>query len=375
MNLEDGDSVRFSRKVLLVDDEALNRTLWRRVLEPEGIQCHEAADGVQALQAAAADRCDLVLLDIDMPKMRGTEVLGALRRNPPCPHLKIIMVSGRATGDEMAQMLAAGADDYLGKPCSVVQLLERVKAALRLKAAQDRSDLLHRRLLAANHELERNLAGRDSDLVQARSALVLALAELVARRDIETGAHLLRLQHYCRSLAEEAAALPGFAGQIDPPFIELLECCAPLHDIGKVAVPDHILLKPGRLTDEERLVMQQHTVVAAETLEKVARRHGFAAAFLQMAVEIARHHHERYDGRGYPDRLAGDAIPLAARIVAVADVYDALRCRRVYKPALSHAATMRMMLEEFPGHFDPSLMEGLLRCEARFESIFRELGE
>jgi putative two-component system response regulator len=374
MNLEDGDSVRFSRKVLLVDDEALNRTLWRRVLEPEGIQCHEAADGVQALQAAAADRCDLVLLDIDMPKMRGTEVLGALRRNPPCPHLKIIMVSGRATGDEMAQMLAAGADDYLGKPCSVVQLLERVKAALRLKAAQDRSDLLHRRLLAANHELERNLAGRDSDLVQARSALVLALAELVARRDIETGAHLLRLQHYCRSLAEEAAALPGFAGQIDPPFIELLECCAPLHDIGKVAVPDHILLKPGRLTDEERLVMQQHTVVAAETLEKVARRHGFAAAFLQMAVEIARHHHERYDGRGYPDRLAGDAIPLAARIVAVADVYDALRCRRVYKPALSHADAVRVMTEDV-GHFDPAFLAAFQRRADHFDRLFQELAD
>jgi len=313
-----------------------------------------------------------VLLDIDMPKMRGTEVLGALRRNPPCPHLKIIMVSGRATGDEMAQMLAAGADDYLGKPCSVVQLLERVKAALRLKAAQDRSDLLHRRLLAANHELERNLAGRDSDLVQARSALVLALAELVARRDIETGAHLLRLQHYCRSLAEEAAALPGFAGQIDPPFIELLECCAPLHDIGKVAVPDHILLKPGRLTDEERLVMQQHTVVAAETLEKVARRHGFAAAFLQMAVEIARHHHERYDGRGYPDRLAGDAIPPAARLVAVADVYDALRRQRVFKAAMSHAEAVETILRRSTGQFDPSLLAALSACHPEFERIFRE---
>jgi putative two-component system response regulator len=374
MNLEDGDSVRYSRKVLLVDDEALNRTLWRKVLEPEGIQCHEAGDGVEALQAAAADRYDLVLLDIDMPKMRGTEVLGALRREPPSPRLKVIMVSGRATGDEMAQMLAAGADDYLGKPCSVVQLLERVKSALRLKEAQDRSDLLHRRLLASNHELERNLAGRDSDLIQARSALVLALAELVARRDIETGAHLQRLQHYSRSLAEEAAALPGFAGQIDPPFIELLECCAPLHDIGKVAIPDHILLKPGRLTDEERLVMQQHTVVAAETLEKVARRHGFAAAFLQMAVEIARHHHERYDGRGYPDRLAGDAIPLAARILAVADVYDALRCRRVYKPALAHAEAVRVMSED-TGHFDPAFFAAFQRRADHFDELFQQLAD
>jgi response regulator RpfG family c-di-GMP phosphodiesterase len=362
-------------RVIIVDDESANRRMCRQILEANGMLCAEAPDGKEALQSMGKQPYDLVLLDVDMPEMTGTEVLRQLRRNPPAPHLKIIMMSGRATGDEMARMMRAGADDYLSKPFTVVQLLERVKAALRLKAAQDRSDLLHHGLLTLNHGLEQGLLARDSDLIQARNALVLGLAELVAQRDSETGAHLLRLQHYCRCLAEEAAGLPGFSGQIDPPFIEMLACCAPLHDIGKVGVPDHILLKPGRLTEEERLVMQRHTVVAAETLQKVAQRHGFAVAFLHMAEEIARHHHERFDGKGYPDGLVGDAIPLAARILAFADVYDALRSKRVYKAALSHAEAMRVMVEEDVGHFDPALLAVFRQCALHFERLFEELAD
>jgi putative two-component system response regulator len=360
-------------RVLVVDDEASNRTLCRMLLEPEGLRCDEAADGLAALDALATNRYDLVLLDIDMPKMRGTEVLRRLREQPPLPHLKIIMLSGRVSGDDMAQLMRAGADDYLTKPFSIVQLLERVKAVLRLKDAQDRSDLLHRHLQTINHELEENLAARNSDLVQARNALALSLAEIVAFRDAETGAHLLRVQHYCRCLAEEARHLPGFAGQIDANFISLLECCAPLHDLGKVGVPDHILLKPGKLTPEEYLSIQRHTVLAAEMLQKVARRNQSAVAFLQMAIDIARHHHERYDGTGYPDRLLGDTIPLSARILALADVYDALRSPRCYKPALSHAEALKLMLAESGRQFDPALLAVFQRCAHQFERIFREL--
>jgi response regulator RpfG family c-di-GMP phosphodiesterase len=346
----------------------------RYLLEPIGIRCAEAANGEEALRLAGQGCYDLVLLDVDLPGQWGTEVLRRLRENPPCPHLKVSMMSGRITEDEMARMMTAGADDYIGKPFSPVQLVERVKAVLRLRDAQVRSDLLHRRLMASNHELERDVASRDSDLIQARNGLVLALAELVAQRDTETGAHLLRLQHYSRCLAETVATLPGFAGQIDPAFIDLLACCAPLHDIGKVGVPDHILLKPGRLTEEERQVMQRHTVAAADTLRKLADRQGFAAAFLQMATEIARHHHERFDGTGYPDRLAGEVIPLAARIVALADVYDALRCRRVYKAGMSHAEAMRVMLED-TGHFDPALLVAFQRCSQQLERLFEEFAD
>jgi HD-GYP domain-containing protein (c-di-GMP phosphodiesterase class II) len=153
----------------------------------------------------------------------------------------------------------------------------------------------------------------------------------------------------------------------------MLECCAPLHDIGKVGLPDHILLKPGKLTADERILMQTHTTIGADTLQNVAKQHPFAAAFLQMAIDIARHHHERYDGKGYPDRLAGNDIPLAARILAISDVYDALRSRRPYKPALSHTAAMHVMLDMSAGQFDPLLLEAFKRCAPSFERIARDV--
>jgi response regulator RpfG family c-di-GMP phosphodiesterase len=168
-------------------------------------------------------------------------------------------------------------------------------------------------------------------------------------------------------------ALPGFASQIDTNVVEMIECCAPLHDIGKVALPDHILMKPGPLTPDERVLMQAHTTIGADTLKEVADQHGVAVAFLQTAIEIARHHHERFDGQGYPDRLAGNDIPVSARIVAIADVYDALRSRRSYKPAMSHSVAVQIMVEASPGHFDPALLKAFSQCADRFERIFREV--
>jgi putative two-component system response regulator len=304
--------------------------------------------------------------------MTGPELLQNLRRYPPYPHLRVILFSGRASSDEMAMMLSAGADDYLTKPVSVVQLQSRVKAALRLKEAQDRSALLNADLLSANAELEGNLADRESDVAHARHALLLALAELIDCRDRDTASHLRRLQQYSRCLAEEASRLPGLAGAIDQNFVEMLICCAPLRDIGKAAVPDRILLKPGKLDVDERLIMQSHTVVGAATLEKAAKRKGSSAAFFRMAIDVARHHHERYDGTGYPDRLAAEAIPLAARIVAFGDVYDALRSRRPYKPTLTHAAATQLMIQGSPGQFDPLLLQAFQRCAPEFERIFAE---
>jgi response regulator RpfG family c-di-GMP phosphodiesterase len=360
------------QRVLLVDDEHDIRTFCRVVLQAEGLECDQAEDGLEALQRVRGKPYDLVVLDINMPGLTGPEVCRQLREHPPCPNLKVLMTSGGANGDAMAQMLLAGADDFVTKPFSVVQLRARVKAALRLKEAQDRSDLLNRHLMAVNRQLEESLGSRNSDLVQARNALVLALAKLVEQRASESGAHLVRLQRYCRLLAEEAAQSSSFTGQIDANFIEMLECCAPLHDIGQVGLPDHILLKPGKLDGEERLSMQTHTVIGAETLQQVLDQHGQAMGFLRMAIDITRHHHERHDGKGYPDRLAGDAIPLAARLVAIADVYDALRSRRAYKPAYSHNSSVQMMTEAAGGQFDPALLQVFLRCAAAFERIYRE---
>jgi response regulator RpfG family c-di-GMP phosphodiesterase len=364
-----------AQAVLIVDDEARIRSLCRTALQTDERHCGEAANGLIAMQALAAKRYDLVLLDVDMPEMGGLQVLRAVRESPPCPHLKVIMCSGRATPDEMSKMLLAGADDYIPKPFSLVQLRSRVTAALRLKEAQDRSDGLNRDLLALVAQLEQNLSARDSDLLHARSALVLALARLVERRTAESSGHLQRLQRYTRCLAEEAGTLPAFAAQIDNNFVQMIECCAPLHDIGNVTLPDHILLKPGKLAPDELISMQMHTIIGGEILKEVAKHHGSALAFLYMAADIARYHHERHDGAGYPDRLAGDEIPLAAQLVALGDVYDALRCRRPHRPALSHSAAIKVMTELSPGQFHPALLEVLQRRGAHLERVYRELAD
>lgn len=359
------------RRLLIVDDDPMMRTFARQALGIEGWECHDAADGQSALAKIREKRFDLVLLDVEMPGMRGDEVLERLRREPPIPNLKIIMSSGRATAEEMSNMMLGGADDFIAKPYSVVQLKARVRAALRLKEAQDRSDSLAHSLQIVNQQLENNLRSRDSDLVEARNALTLAIAELATYRGVETPAHLERIQQYVHVLAEEAAKEPYFAGHIDAAFLRLLEPASPLHDIGMIGLPDHIFLKPGKLTDDERILMRSHTSIGGDILKKIARTHGFAEAFLQMASDISRHHHERWDGRGYPDRLANESIPLAARIVAVADVYDALRSRRLHKPALSHPATIEIMTEASDGQFDPNLLRCFQRCADRWDQIFR----
>lgn len=362
-----------SPRILIVDDDPGNRQMVQLGLSSIGLQSDQAEDGLAGWERLGEQSYDIALLDIDMPRLSGTKLLARLRAHPPSAHLKIIMFSGGMSGEDLSRLMAAGADDYLTKPLSLVQLQSRVKAALRLKASQERADVLTRELLGINHELEQHLHARDADLLHARNALVLALAELVANRDTETGAHLLRVQRYCRCLAEAAAALPAFAGQINESFAQLLECCAPLHDIGKVGIPDHILLKAGKLTPEERLIMETHPSIGAEVLRKVAQRHGFARAFFQIATDIARHHHERYDGSGYPDHLVGDSIPLCARLLTIADVYDALRSKRPYKPSLPHDSVVNMMVESSPGHFDPALLQAFQFCAPQFNRIYAEV--
>jgi response regulator RpfG family c-di-GMP phosphodiesterase len=360
-------------RVLIVDDDPIAARMSLQILDQAGLRADMVSSGTEALEAARRCPYGLVLLDVQMPGMSGQEVLRALRQAPPCAHLKIIMCSGSERADDLAQLLLAGADDYLTKPVGPVQLQTRVKAALRLKEAQDRSAVLNRQLLAINSELERNLVDRDSHLVHARNALVQALARLGQLRSSESGVRLLRLQRYCGMLAEEAARLPGFAEVIDPNYVRMLECCCVLHDIGMAGLPDYVLLKPGKLSVEERAIMENHTVIGAGILQEMAERYGHARPFLQIAIDVARHHHERFDGAGYPDGLAGTAIPPAARIVALADTYDALRTRRPYRPAFAHPAAVRILTGGSPGQFDPTLLELFQIGAARFDQIHREL--
>jgi response regulator RpfG family c-di-GMP phosphodiesterase len=228
-------------------------------------------------------------------------------------------------------------------------------------------------LLDLNQELERSLTAKTSDLVKARNAMVLALARLVEYRSNETLAHLSRMQRYCTTLAQEAIVLSNGELPIDEDFIQSIECCAPLHDIGNVGLPDNILHKQGRLDPSEHQIMQSHTTLGAETLQKVVRSFGSVLSFMGMAIDIARHHHEHYDGSGYPDRLKAEEIPLAARIVTIADAYDALRSRRAQRPGLAHPAAMQIMLGTAQGKYDPVLLSAFSHCAAQFERIYREV--
>ena len=359
-------------RVLLVDDQPEVRRICRFAIQNEVGTIAEVGSGSEAIHELLHRRYDLVLLDVDLPGGSGEEVLRELRANPPVPNLKIIMLSGRANGDDLAAHLANGADDFLTKPFSLVQLRARVKSALRLKDAQDRADVLTARVRSVNAELEIALSDKDGELLNARAAMVLALAKLVETRSRETGPHLFRMRKYSRILATAAATRPGFAGLIDPAFITLLEDASPLHDIGKAAIPDHVINKPGSLTLAERRQMQAHTTIGADTLAEVAEKHPFAIGFFAMAAEIARHHHERWDGTGYPARLAGVSIPLAARILAIGDVYDALRSKRCYKSGMTHADAVRMILDQSPGHFDPALLDVFREVTGEFDTVYRE---
>jgi len=360
------------QRVLIVDDEPVIRKLFRQFLQAEGLHCEEASNGLDALETIKESIFDLVLLDINMPRMSGPELLRALRECPPCPNLKVIMLSGQMSADEMSRLLSAGADDYLPKPPSATQLVARAKAALNLKIAQDRSDRLNSHLFEFNAELERGLKASAGDLNEARNGLLLALAELAELRSGTPANHLQRLQRYARILAEEAAGMPAFAGQINESFVAMLECCAPLHDIGFAALPDHIIYKTGKFDHDERLIMQTHAITGAEILQKIARRHRSALAILQAAADIAHYHHESFDGGGYPDRLAGTAIPLSARLVALADVYGALRSRRPNRPALGHHFAVELITEGSPGRFDPHLLTAFRLCAPQLDRVLRE---
>jgi response regulator RpfG family c-di-GMP phosphodiesterase len=247
--------------------------------------------------------------------------------------------------------------------------------ALAYTDTETRSAALAEQLAHSNRELEKSLQTSEADLREAHNALLFTIARIAESRDGETPAHLKRMQAYTRVLAVEAAKSPPWQGLIDNRFLEQLDRCVPLHDIGKIGLPDDILLKPASLSRFERETVETHPLIGDKLLASLAREHGATLDFLGMARGIVRSHHERWDGKGYPDRLVGESIPAAARIVSVADVYDALRRMRLYKPAMSHTSAIRLMTERSPGQFDPTLVDALLRCHAEFERIYCEIAE
>jgi response regulator RpfG family c-di-GMP phosphodiesterase/serine/threonine protein kinase len=363
------------RRVLIVDDDPRVRLVIRRTLEAMGCNCAEAADGTSALEAVASQPFDLVVLDLMMPGMSGVEVCRRLRERPVQPYLKVVIISGVSAPGDMVETLPQGADDYLAKPLDLRQLKGRVEHALLVKEGQDRLLSTAEQFRRANRQLELSLEASKADVRQAHDALLFTMAKMAESRDGETPGHLRRLQRYVRILATQAAHERPWTGLVDARFLQQLERCVPLHDIGKIGLPDDVLLKPASLSTAERTLVEQHPLIGDRILEALGREHGEALDFLTMARMIVRSHHERYDGKGYPDRLAGDAIPAAARLVAVADVYDALRRERLHKQAMSHAGAISVILKGSPGQFDPTLIRALEVCHEQFERTYREVCE
>ena len=282
-----------------------------------------------------------------------------------------------------AHALSLGAEDFIHKPFSPPVVLARVRNHLLLsqtrQALQKQNQTLE--ILVAERtrkikEQSDELAERSAQLIAAQSATISAFCSLVEARDNETGNHIRRTQHYLLALCEALRDHPSFAAELTAPNIQLLFKSAPLHDIGKVAIPDDILLKPGKLNAGEWAIMQRHAELGAAAIAAAQGEVGNKnTSFLEYARQIALSHHERWDGTGYPRRLAGRAIPLAGRLMAIADVYDALISRRVYKPAFTHDAAIAIMREESGRHFDPEILKTMLAIAGRFDEIAQRFSD
>jgi putative two-component system response regulator len=348
-----------------VDDATENLAVLNALLRP-GYEVRAATSGPQALRIAGIEpRPDLVLLDLMMPGMDGYEVLERLRADPGTREIPVIFVTAMVGAEAELRGLGLGAVDYIEKPIVPAVTLARVRTQLELKAARDR--LAHQ-----NDWLESEIASRMAENELTQMVSIRALAHLAETRDPETGNHILRTQGYVRELAGRLQSHPRFAELLTEPYVRHLVQCAPLHDIGKVGVPDAILRKPGPLDAREWEVMKTHARLGAEAIELAERDADRELPFLKLAKEVARWHHERWDGGGYPDGLAGEAIPASARLMAIADVFDALISPRVYKGPMTFASARSIVAEGQGSHFDPDIAQAFLVGFDDFVAIARE---
>lgn len=349
--------------ILIVDDMPENLSVLGELLYGAGYRVKVATNGVAALNLANLHpRPSLVLLDVMMPEMDGHEVLRQLRSNKDTREIPVVFLTAIGSDDDEEHAFDEGIADYITKPIKPNVVLARVRSQLLVRQARQ---WLMDQNLALEAEVKRRML--ENDLIQAVS--IRALAHLAETRDNETGAHIQRTQSYVRLLATRLSDHPRFSSTLSNKYIEVLARSAPLHDIGKVGIPDHILLKPGKLTPEEWGIMKTHTLLGCEAIALAERDIDTTVEFLTQAKEIARSHHERWDGTGYPDGLAGDAIPLSARLMAIADVFDALISKRVYKPAIAFSEVHRIMQEGRDKHFDPDIIDNFLAGYQEFEAI------
>ena len=354
--------------VLIIDDSQTMLALIGGLLKFDYL-IMAAPDGESGLRlAAAVAQPDLILLDIVMPGLDGHEVCRRLKANPRTRDIPVIFLTSMNHEDDVQLGFELGAVDYIAKPICDSILRARVKTHLNTKFAADF-------IKDKNRFLVGEVSKRARELEAVQNVTILALASLAETRDNETGNHLRRTQHYVQALAEYMQRHPRFSLQLTRKNIELIYKSAPLHDIGKVGIPDHILLKPGRLTPEEFAVMKTHTILGREAIEHAEKQLNHTLPFLALAKEIALSHHERWDGSGYPAGLAGTSIPIPARLMAVADVYDALISRRVYKPPMSHAEAVAIISAGRGTHFDPDVLDAFLDLNGEFAEIARRFGD
>ena len=348
--------------VLVVDDTPVNLTLMVDLLSAE-YRVRVAADGQRALAIATAPNPpDLVLLDVMMPGQDGYEIIGLLKANPATADIPVIFLTAKSQMEDEEKGLQLGAVDFIAKPISPPIVLTRVRTQLALKLARDF-------LVDKARYLETEVQRRTAEVKDIQEVTIVTMASVCDRRDYESGQQFIRTQHYVRLLARALQQHPRFADYLSDAQIELLFKSAPLHDIGKVGIPDRILLKPGRHDADEMAIMKTHTTIGRDTIEAAERRLGHEVPFLVCAKQIAHSHQEKWDGSGYPQALKGDDIPIAARLMAVADVYDALISRRVYKPPFPHAQAVDMIRAEQGKHFDPDVVEAFCQIHGAFRTV------
>lgn len=348
--------------ILIVDDVPENLSVLGELLQPT-YRVRAANSGARALQIAnSPPPPDLILLDVMMPGMDGYQVLRELRDNATTRDIPVIFVTAMDGTDDEEKGLDLGAVDYITKPIRPAIVLARVRAQLELKRARD---------ILSDHNayLEQEVARRMAENQLIQEVSIHALAHLAETRDPETGNHLRRTQEYVRTLARGLKHHPRFSHYLDERTIGQLAQSAPLHDIGKVGIPDHILLKPGKLTPEEWAIMKTHAEIGAEAIAQAIADSARPVDFLQIAQEIARGHHEKWDGSGYPRGLAGDGIPISARLMALADVFDALICARVYKPPMPYEEAYSIIVSGSGTHFDPDVVDAFIREFDTFKRI------
>lgn len=347
--------------VLAVDDTPENLDVLKGILH-EQYNVKGAINGPMALKVAQKQQPDIILLDIMMPDVDGYEVCRQLKANPLTCDIPVVFITAKSTVEDEQKGFEIGAVDYITKPISPPIVKERVKTHITLKQARDF-------LKQQNELLEQKVLQRTEQMEELQDVVMVAMGSLAETRDPETGNHIRRTQHYIKALANALKDHPKFSDFLTPENVTMLYKSAPLHDIGKVGVPDDILLKPGKLTNEEFEEMKKHTTYGKNAIEQAELTMNKGGNFLRFAKEIAHYHQEKYDGSGYPEGLSGEEIPVSARLMAIADVYDALISKRVYKPSFSHEKAVSIILDGKGTHFDPDMTDAFDQISEEFARI------